>query len=518
MASIQELDGRQRMINMMYIIFIAMQALNMSKEVLTAFGDVNNSLTTNIEQNDQQNKLLMAGLAARAEDQPEKYRPLHEKAIEIDKSGNDLVSFIEGLKNDLLEKTPRDEDGTLLYETMDSNDEINQKFFANDQLTDEAIELQRRVESFREEAAELAIAGENPKLAEDIRAKFDTSPVKTKDAGTLDWMNYNFEGFPLIAGITKLTNIQANAKQVQTDLLNSMVSGQLESDVSMTNYQAIVVPDKTAFFSGENFTGKVVLGRFDSTLNFNEVTINGRKVEDIEAGQVNLSFPAGNVGEQDIKGELHFREGDSIVKIPVASKYTVIPRPNSAVISADKMNVVYRGVQNPMTISIPGVSDATANAPGLRHVSGPNYMMSPGAGRDVTINVSGRLPNGESVSDSQTFRIKDIPSPVGTVRGQLGSGGPIKMQKNGLKISTIGAVIPDFDFDLNLNISGFKLQVPGTPVVVVQGQKLNSAAQQAVDAARRGSTVMIFDIQASIAGNTDYRLKQVTPILVELTN
>src|SRR5690625_820526 len=174
MASIQELDGRQRMINMMYIIFIAMQALNMSKEVLTAFGDVNNSLTTNIEQNDQQNKLLMAGLAARAEDQPEKYRPLHEKAIEIDKSGNDLVSFIEGLKNDLLEKTPRDEDGTLLYETMDSNDEINQKFFANDQLTDEAIELQRRVESFREEAAELAIAGENPKLAEDIRAKFDT--------------------------------------------------------------------------------------------------------------------------------------------------------------------------------------------------------------------------------------------------------------------------------------------------------------------------------------------------------
>lgn len=60
MASIQELDARQRMINMMYIIFIAMQALNMSKEVLTAFGDVNDSLTTNIEQNSKQNQLLMA--------------------------------------------------------------------------------------------------------------------------------------------------------------------------------------------------------------------------------------------------------------------------------------------------------------------------------------------------------------------------------------------------------------------------------------------------------------------------
>ena len=518
MASIQELDGRQRMINMMYIIFIAMQALNMSKEVLTAFGDVNFSLTTNIEQNTKQNELLMAGLAAKAEEQPEKYKPLQEKAIEIDKIGNDLVTFISSVKDDLMTDIARDEDGDPLYESMDSNDEINQKFFANDQLTDDAKELQERIENFRDQAAALAEESGNSKLAEDIRAKFNTEPTKTKDAGTLDYMNYNFEGFPLIAGITKLTNIQANAKQVQSDLLSSMVSGQMESDVSMTNYTAIVVPDKTAFFSGEDFTGKVVLGRFDSTLNFHDVTINGNKVDDIEAGQVNLKFPAGNVGDQSIEGELHFKEGDSIVPIPVESSYTVIPRPNAAVISADKMNVVYRGVQNPMTISIPGVSDAQASAPGLTKQSGSSYMMTPGSGREVEINVTGKLANGESVSDSQTFRVKDIPSPVGTVRGQEGAGGPIKMQKNGLKISTVGAVIPDFDFDLNLNISGFKLQVPGKPVVVVQGQKLNAQAQQAVDAAKRGSTVMIFDIQASIAGNSSYKLKQVSPILVELTN
>ncbi|HLS31813.1 MAG TPA: gliding motility protein GldM, partial [Flavobacteriaceae bacterium] len=457
MASIQELDARQRMINMMYIIFIAMQALNMSKEVLTAFGDVNQSLTTNIEQNEKQNQLLMAGLATRAEEQPEKYKPLHAKAIEIEKTSDDLVNYIQGLKTDLMEDTPRDDDGDLLYESMDNADNINQMFFADDQHTDRAKELQAKVEQFRDDAASLAIESGNEAMAADIRAKFNTDPVKTKDSGTLPWLNYNFEGFPLIAGITKLTNIQSNAKQVQSDLLGSLVSGQMASDVSMTNYEAIVVPDKTAFFSGENFTGKVVLGRFDSTLNFDEVTINGREVDDIQAGQVNLSFPAGNVGEQDIKGELHFKEGDSIVSIPVTSKYTVIPKPNQAVISADKMNVVYRGVQNPMTISIPGVSNATANAPGLTKTGTSSYMMTPGSGREVTINVSGKLPNGETVSDSQTFRIKDIPSPTGTVRGQVASGGPLKMQKNALNISTVGATLPDFDFDLNLSISGFKL-------------------------------------------------------------
>lgn len=518
MASIQELDGRQRMINMMYIIFIAMQALNMSKEVLTAFGDVNQSLATNIQQNEQRNELLMAGLATKAEEQPEKYGPLVEKAKAIDQTGDELVAYIDEIKKDLTKKVKTKEDGSPEYETMDGNDEINQLFFANDQLTDRAKELQEKVENFRDQSAELADESGNSKLASDIREKFNTDPEKTEDSGTQEWMNYNFEGFPLIAGITKLTNLQSNAKQIQVDLLAGLVSGQMESDVSMSNYKAIVVPDKSAYFSGENFTGKVILGRYDSTLNFHDVTINGKEVEDVEAGQVNLSFPAGNVGEQKIEGVLHFKEGDSIIPIEVKDSYAVIPKPNSAVISADKMNVVYRGVQNPMTISIPGVSDARATAPGLTHKSGPSYVMSPPAGREVKINVSGKLPNGESVSDSQTFRIKDIPSPVGTVRGQSAQGGPIKMQKNGLKISTVSAEIPDFDFDLNLRISGFKIQVPGKPVVVVQGQKLNAQAQQAIDAAKRGSQVTIFDIQASLAGNSSYKLKSVSPILVELTN
>src|SRR5699024_6948802 len=117
------------------------------------------------------------------------------------------------------------------------------------------------------------------------------------------------------------------------------------------NYKAMVIPDKTAFFSGENFTGTVVLGRVDSTMTFGKAIINGEEVSDdnLSAGQVKLNFPAGNVGSQTITGELQFAEGDSIVKIPIMKEYSVIPRPNEAVISADKMNVVYRGVNNPMT-------------------------------------------------------------------------------------------------------------------------------------------------------------------------
>src|SRR5690606_19437168 len=220
---------------------------------------------------------------------------------------------------------------------------------------------------------------------------------------------------------------------------------------------------------------------------------------------------------QKITGELQFQQGDSIVRIPVTSSYSVIPRPNSAVISADKMNVVYRGVDNPMTISIPGVGSVSAQAPGLRQVSGPNYVMNVTTlqAREVTIKASGTLPGGDVVSDTKTFRVKDIPRPVGTVRGETGT---VRMQRQNLEISTIGATLPDFDFELGLRVTGCKFNVPGQPTIAVRGQQLDAAAKQALSRAGRGETITIFDIEAQLAGNSGYKLKEVSSVLVELTN
>jgi gliding motility-associated protein GldM len=224
------------------------------------------------------------------------------------------------------------------------------------------------------------------------------------------------------------------------------------------------------------------------------------------------------VGEQKITGELQFKEGDSIVSISVASSYAVIPKPNSAVISADKMNVVYRGVKNPMTISIPGVGAVNANAPGLSSAGGAgNYIMDVTTlqAREVTINVSGQLPGGETVSDSKSFRVKDIPSPVGTIRGEDGS---VKMQRNSLEIATVGAALPDFDFDIGLQVTGFDFKVAGQPTIRVNGRGLDASAKAALRRAGRGETVQIFNIEAQLATNSGYKLKKVSPVFIELTN
>ncbi len=511
-----KLSPRQKMINLMYLVFIAMLALNMSKEVLSAFGLLDEKLEKATVATAERNAAFMEGLAAKVDEQPEKYRPLLEKAGQVNTVSDDLSSYLQTIKDGMMKKVKDPTD----YEVQDKPDYLDQLFFKGDKYTKEGQEFLDKINGYRNQMNEI-LGDDYPDIKKVINENFSTEPVTNRDGKKVKWLNYHFEGFPLIASKTKLTQMQADLKTTQSELLSKMLAGEQASQLSMSKFQAIVVPSKTAFFSGENFKGKVVLGKFDNTLNFEKVIVNGKEVSTIEAGQVVLDFPAGNVGEKDIRGELQFKEGDSIVKIPIESSYVVIPRPNSAVISADKMNVVYRGVTNPMTISIPGVPTITANAPGLSPAGKPgkyNMNVTTVKGREVTIKVSGKLPTGDVVSDSKTFRIKDIPRPTGTIRGEDGNGGCVRMQRQGLEISSVGAALPDFDFDLSLRVTGFSFKVPGQPTIKINGSKLNSAAKAALRRAKRGETVQIFDINAKLASNSGYKLKRISPICIELTN
>jgi hypothetical protein len=125
------------------------------------------------------------------------------------------------------------------------------------------------------------------------------------------------------------------------------------------------------------------------------------------------------------------------------------------------------------------------------------------------------LPDGKRISTPATFRIKDIPRPAGSVRGEAGSS---KMPRRNLEIATVGALLEDFDFDLNLAVSGFKFKVPGQPTVSVNGNKLDTRAKSALRRAKRGDAVQVFDINAYITNNKTYKLKKVSPVIIEITN
>jgi gliding motility-associated protein GldM len=510
-----KLSPRQKMINLMYLVFIAMLALNMSKEVLSAFGLMNERISESNESATVRNAAFMQGLAEKVEEQPAKYQPLKAKADDINKLSTDFNVYLETLKTDLL-KTVND---PIKYEEMDKSNHLDEKWFNGDNVSKSGEEFLANIKSYREGVIE--VLGEtNKDIQADIIKKFATEDETTSDGIKKGWLNYHFAGFPMVASLTKLTQMQADVKTIESEVLSSMLAGKLKIEASLTNFEAIVVPDKTAFFNGENFTGRIILGKKDETLTAFKVVVNGRELsaDAMQRGQTILNFPAGAVGEQKITGEFQFKEGDSIIPIPIIGSYAVVPKPNAATISADKMNVVYRGVANPMTITFAGVSDnnVNASAPGLSKSTGTGkYVMNPGSGKDVTINVTGTLPDGTKVNDKSTFRIKDIPKPSGTIAGQPDN---VSLPRNNVEIATVDAKLFDFDFDLDINVTSFKIKVPNQPTVTVNGNKMNDQAKTALRKASRGDAIQIFEIKSQITGNSSIKLLPASPVFIEISN
>ena len=104
---------------------------------------------------------------------------------------------------------------------------------------------------------------------------------------------------------------------------------------------------------------------------------------------------------------------------------------------------------------------------------------------------------------------------MGTVREEYGT---VRMPKSGLINTPIGAGLPDFLFDLNLEVTSFKVKVPGQLAIIVNGTKFTAPAKKALSKARRGDIITIYAIKAVIKNNSSYELKKVIPVSIELTN
>ena len=516
-----KLSTRQKMINLMYLVFIAMLALNISKEVLTAVGRLNERLEASNIKSTENNTAFLDLLKTKGSEDAAKYEALYQDAQKIKQLSQDYYDYLEGLKRSMV----TDIDDPKDYQVMDKSDYLDKELFQGDNLAPEGKKFMAQLNDYREQV--LAILGDKfPDVSESVRSRFETGDadgkVEQRDGVKVNWINYHFEGFPLIASLTKLTSLQADIKSTEEDALRAMLQGELTEQISLANFSTLLETEKSAFYSGETFSGSIVLGRTDKSARpvRAELNLDGRKLSEgrdyeLQEGGVKMLIGAGNPGDHEIAGTLFYMQDGEEKEVPVKNSFSTISKPNTAVISADKMNVVYRGVPNPMTISIPAIPDnkVSASAPGLSKRSGSKYVMNPGTGRNVTITASGTLPDGQRISTKSEFRIKDIPRPTGSIRGETGS---VKMPKQNLEISTVGAILEDFDFDLTLHVKGFKFKVPGQPTVIVNGDKLDSRARDALKRARRGDAVQIFDIQAEIANNRSYKLKKVSPVIVEL--
>jgi gliding motility-associated protein GldM len=505
-----KMSARQKMINLMYLVFIAMLAMNMSKEVLSAFGFMNEKLSENNISTTAKNDEAYANLELKASEQAAKFAELNKDAKKIKGYSADFYQYLEALKT----KMTADIEVKNDYESMDKTAFLDEHFFKGDKYTEEGLEFLDKITSYRTNVTEAL--GKESKFAPILAKRFSTKDVINVETGkSVPFLNARYEGFPLVASLTNLTQMQADIKNSESDIVSDLLGGKMEEALSLNNYKGIVALDKNAYFAGEKVTGKVVLGRYDATMVPDKVTLNNRPYTNIKDGQVIIDMGAGGVGNHNIKGQITFTQDGEPVHVPFESSYSVIPEPSAAVVSADKMNVVYRGLSNPISVSLPGVSDNNLKVSatgGSLTGSGSKYVLKPSGGSQAVINVSAKLSSGKTVRSKAIFRIKDIPAAMGSVRGQYGT---VRMPRSGLANSPISAGLPDFEFDLKINVQSFKIKVPGQLTIIVNGRTLSAAAKKVLSKAKRGDQVNIYDIKASANG---VNLKKVLPVNIEVTN
>ena len=417
-------SARQKMINLMYLVFIAMMAMNMSKEVLSAFGLMEAKFSDANEATIERNDKLLAELETKGEENPKEFKVPAARANQVKIASDKFYKYIESLKRDLIKegKYSLDEKGKLPFEAMDKTDILDEAWFTGDRLTKKGDEVMAKINEYKKAINDILSTDESYRgRAVAFEKTFNTNKVENKDGKKIDWLNYHFQGFPAIASYTKLTAMQNDIKVTESDMFSLFLGNIVSEATTLNNYKAIVLADKSAFFAGEKFQGRVVIGKY-ANVPPTKLVVQGQEIDLAKAidstGAATLDFNVGNVGEHDIKGEFTFIENGKELPIPIVANYVVVPRPNSATISADKMNVVYRGVANPMTISFAGVADNKVRATGAGlspKGGGGKYVMNPGSGKEVTINVTATLDDGSAASDRKTFRIKDIPAPTGTI-------------------------------------------------------------------------------------------------------
>eukprot|EP00744_Colponema_vietnamica_P026501 GILI01039340.1.p1 GENE.GILI01039340.1~~GILI01039340.1.p1 ORF type:complete len:144 (+),score=2.58 GILI01039340.1:183-614(+) len=136
-----KLTPRQKMINLMYLVFIAMLALNMSKEVLTAFGLMNEKFETVNKFSQDYNKSLLATLEKKAGEQKERFAVPYAKANQVAAISKKLFDYLGSLKNDVTKEFEKEKDGKLPYEQMDKGGYIDEHWFEGDKYSKKGNEI-----------------------------------------------------------------------------------------------------------------------------------------------------------------------------------------------------------------------------------------------------------------------------------------------------------------------------------------------------------------------------------------
>ena len=488
-------SARQKMINIMYLVLLAMLALNVSDTILNAFKNINDSLEssrTNV--NTSVDQLFSAFENTKLKEEPARAQPIYDKAKKAKAYADELNGYIDKLKQQFSVAG-----GGISPETGDlverGNLDIAQGIMINQK---EGEKLKAKINETREKLIALLDAKDQKDVSFSLEAKDAEKNVSGKKA----WEDINFgEGTPLTAANTVLSKIQADTKNAEAEIVKKLFGNMDKSLVNLDQFAAVAVAPTSYVIQGQPYTAQVFLTASDSKSS-PEISVGGGKLA-TKDGKGTYTGGTSSVGVFKWVGTIRVKQTDGQVKEYKTPEQTYQVAKPSATVSPDKMNVIYAGIANPFSVSAAGfpLESVKANISG-GSIKGANgkFMVNVGAdqvGKVVNITVSASNAGKTINLGAQQFRVKALPTPKAFVKGKSGGSVDVEWLERSNLMET---ELDDFVFDIKYKVIRFSATLinPRSDAVTIQnsGASFSGQIKGALGSLKPGATVIFKDIIA----------------------
>jgi gliding motility-associated protein GldM len=563
---------RQKMIGMMYLVLTALLALNISKEVLNGFVKVENSLLTTQGTLNAKVNETNSELEVKYVQNQEKVKPFREEAQRVNLASSDLIDYITQLKaramasstgqykeqeatnfDGFIGKGPNGMDTVLNLAHVAQKDEymaltefmVGGAPNAPKEGEWTASQLRLNMEAFRDELKAISFEDDQgtlrtlpDNLKDQLNEMFQFG-AEMEDGKEVTWEAANFYDVPLAAVMPLMTKMTLDIQDIQEDILSWLLGSVDAKAYKFTNLLPLVVPESNYILRGDSFRADVLLAAFDGT-NPPEFFVETKKFDGRDSsmldydtidpltvgpdglGKLRISTKGMQLGDVNYKGLIRFQGPDgNIEPYPFYTPSFTVAEP-ALVVSPTKMNVFYRGLPNPVEVSVPGVAgDALevriSGDNKIKRQSDGSYVVDPGKTGEAKISVTASMPDGSKKSlPPRDFRVKRIPDPVPSFAGKTPSDRMIS-KNTLLGAPGVSAKMENFDFDVKVTVKSFSISVSRDGTLVEKkstSNRLTSDMSELLKRTGRGNVIYIEDIVVSMPDGTE---RQLAPMKLKVS-
>lgn len=495
------------MISILYLVLLGLVALSINTSVLDAFKYLTQSLNNSTE-NVQSNISTTFGAfeATKLKDEPDRARPAYERAKKASQYATELDAYIAKVKGQLEDKAGgyRSNGDIKKRESQD----IAYRFMIN---KGHAEELKKKINETRKNM----VAQVNEQSRDKLVLSLSAEDPPARDGISKSWEDINFgDGIPLTAALTSLAKIRADLKNTEYEVIKSILGEVDKAVVNLDEFAAVAVAPTSYIIQGQPYKAEVFLTAYDSKTS-PEITVDGQTVNVVN-GKGQYVVNSTSEGEHTWSATIKVQQTDGTIKEYTTPEQTYrVARP-SAVVSADKMNVFYIGVNNPVSVSAPGIAKESLRVSMTNgSISGSNgkYTVKVSKPGEAVVSVSAKTPSGEVRTIGSTkYRVKTIPDPTVKFGGKTGG----KLSTVALKQQNrIFPALEDFDFDAKFTIQSFHLVIvkPRADAQIYRGSGnvLSGEMQQAMSTIVPGTRIIFDDI---IAVGPDGVRRELNPVSI----